>query len=374
MTARRAVRVLAASAILAVSTCTAVGAAPAARADSTRDQSWWLTSLRIAEAHRITKGKGVVIGLVDTGIDRTQPDITGSLLPGVDIYTGKALPSGSAGYTEYHGTSMAGLLVGHGHGAGRTSGVLGVAPEAKVLPVKITRSYGLGSAPQVARGMEWAISLGADVISLSIATPIDKSIEDAVRRAWNKGIPVLAGVGNEFGSGMMFVNGVIPVTAVDRKNQWVKNTQVMYHSNGVAAPGAQIPIASEGGYYTTTGTSISTALAAGTMALIKARYPDASISELYRRLRLTADDHGPPGRDTDFGYGLINPVAALTEKLPPSPSPTPTASSTAPTPSAAASSGVSGPLLVTGAICLAIVFGGAIVGGLVLVARRAAAA
>ncbi|GAA3386897.1 S8 family serine peptidase [Cryptosporangium minutisporangium] len=369
MDVTRSGRLLTAVFVLAVSTLAAVGTAPAARADDVRDDSWHLTALRIAEAHRLTKGDGVVVAVVDSGVDPTHPDIVGNVLPGVDIYTGEPPARGRDGYTAYHGTAMAGLIAGHGHGPGRRSGVLGIAPEAKILPVKITRSDGLISGREVARGIEWALSLDADVISISLQTPSERLIERAVTKAWNQGVPVLAASGNDGFSGTAFVEGVIPVTAIGPSGAFVESLRIMWRPVGVAAPGGDIPTAREGGYWTNTGTSNSTAIAAGVMALIKARYPNDGIVEHYRRIRLTAQDRGDPGDDTRYGCGVVDPVAALTEKLPPAPAET-AADEPAPSPVARDTSKVPTAVVAGGVAWVAVLILGAVVGGVVLTVRR----
>jgi hypothetical protein len=313
----------------------------------------------------------VVVAIVDSGVDPTQPDITGNVLPGVDIYTGEPPARGRDGYTAYHGTAMAGLVAGHGHGTGRRSGVLGIAPKAKILPVKVTRAQGLSGGGEVASGIRWALKLGADIISVSLQTPSDDRIDAAVAEAWNKGVPVLAAAGNDFYSSMIFVRGVIPVTAIGPDGGFVEKLAGMWDPTGVAAPGGDIPTAREGGYWTNTGTSNSAAIAAGVMALIKAKYPHDDVRELYRRIQLTASDRGVGGPDNYYGYGVVDPVPALTETLPPEP--TETAADyvdDGPVAAPADTSRIPTPVALGGAGCLAVLLFGALAGWLTVAARR----
>src|SRR5262249_48452583 len=122
--------------VLAVLTLLVTVVAPTSSvwADGIRDQQWHLGFLRVAEAHRYSQGAGVVVAVVDTGVDATHPDLTGSILPGADVRPG-ASGNGQTD-TDGHGTAMAGLIVAHGHGPGNSAGVLGLAPQAKVLPVR----------------------------------------------------------------------------------------------------------------------------------------------------------------------------------------------------------------------------------------------
>ncbi|TQS43809.1 S8 family serine peptidase [Cryptosporangium phraense] len=369
----RAARVLTAGFVLAVSTLAVAGTAPtAAQADSVRSKQWQLAALRIPEAHRLTKGKGITVAVVDTGVDPTQADITGNVLPGVDIFTGKPAVRGEY-YTDYHGTSMAALIAGHGHGPNREDGILGIAPEAKILPIKITRPVGQGSPREISTGIDWALSKGADLISISLQSSTSDLIEDSIKQAWKRGVPVMVATGNTGPSALEYYNGAMPVAAVGRDGKGVSSLQQIALANGISAPGADIPAAREGGYYTSTGTSNCTAIAAGVMALIMAKFPDENIVQLYRRIRQTADDRGEPGPDGPYGYGVVNPVAALTTTLPPTPSPQPSAQSSAQSSASAVAENTSSvPVAVVagGVGCLAVLLIGAIVGGFVLVARR----
>ncbi|MFI5955629.1 S8 family serine peptidase [Cryptosporangium sp. NPDC051539] len=365
----RAARVLAAGFLLVVSALVAVGTAPpAARADSVRSGQWYLSTLHVAEAQRLTKGQGVVVAVVDTGVDPTHRDIAGSVLPGIDIYTGKAPVRGKY-FTDYHGTAMAGLIAGHGHGAGGRDGILGIAPGAKILPIKVSRSTGLSGGREVAIGIEWAVKLGADVISVSLQTPSDDRLRESVRAAWDKGIPVVAATGNDGPSSMIFYDGALPVTAIGPDGKFEDSLQWMAEPKGVAGPGGDVPSAIEGGYETSTGTSNCTAIVAGVMALIKAKYPSDDTAGLFRRIRWTADDRGEPGQDGQYGYGVVNPVAALTKNVTASPSATP-ATTAAAEKESKSTSDVPAAVVVAGVGCLAVLLLGAIVGGFVFVARK----
>lgn len=160
----------------AVCAATAFALLPAtpARADAIRDQQWGLQTLHTDQAWRTTKGRGITVAVVDTGVDGNLPDLTGQVLPGKDMI-GFGARRGDRSWAR-HGTAMAGIIAGHGHGAGRDDGVLGIAPEARILPVRVILEASDPSRAKaresrgtaLADGIRWAADHGADVINLSL--------------------------------------------------------------------------------------------------------------------------------------------------------------------------------------------------------------
>ena len=121
-------------------TCLLLGSAPAL-ADQVRTQEWWLRALHVTQAWRTTQGSGVTVAVLDTGVDATQPDLSGSVLAGPDE-TGSGETAASP-FFAVRGTAVASLIAGHGHGSGsRSEGVTGVAPDAKILSVRVTLGSG----------------------------------------------------------------------------------------------------------------------------------------------------------------------------------------------------------------------------------------
>src|SRR5215472_2242090 len=131
-----------------------------ALADQARRHEWWLRTLHVTNAWESTRGSGVTIAVLDTGVDPAQADLTGSVISGPD-YTN----SGRTPHSQFwgvHGTEVASLIAGHGHGAGQAAGILGIAPSAKILSVRVTLE---GSDPQlsnqtIAAGLPDAIARG----------------------------------------------------------------------------------------------------------------------------------------------------------------------------------------------------------------------
>ena len=113
---------------------TALGSVPAL-ADQVRQQQWWLSALHVTQAQRTSQGSGVTVALLDTGVDPAQPDLAGSVITGPD-YTDPGR-SRAGQFFGIHGTAMASLIAGHGHGPGDADGILGVAPQARLLSVRV---------------------------------------------------------------------------------------------------------------------------------------------------------------------------------------------------------------------------------------------
>jgi len=299
----------------------AVAVAAPARADAVRDSEWHVGFLHLAEVQRISQGEGVTVAVIDSGVDATHPDLQGSVLPGIDAWS-----PARDGHTDQrgHGTKMASLIAGHGHGDGGRDGILGVAPKAKILPVVVFPAGSTDAQPQyppadLAAGIRWAADQGAQIINMSLGGTSDRRVQDAVNYAASKGVVMVAGVGNlpgvdEVGYPAAY-DPVIAVSGIDRTGEF-GSFSVSGRGVDFAAPGADIPAAAPGGgYRTATGTSDSTAIVSGVLALLKSKYPTLSPDQLFQRLKATAIDKGPAGYDTQYGWGVVDPLAALTRDL-----------------------------------------------------------
>jgi type VII secretion-associated serine protease mycosin len=298
-----------------------------AHADGIRAKQWALDVLHTQEAWRTTQGDGVTVAVLDTGVDADHPDLAGNVLPGKDL-VGFGARRGDGTWAR-HGTAMAGIIAGHGHGAGHADGVMGLAPQAKVLPVRViledddpararARSTRGGA---LAEGIRWAADHGADVINLSLgddsaAAHPDAGEDEAVQYALRKGAVVVASAGNggEKGDHVSYpaaYPGVIAVTAVDRYGTRASfSTRSWYAS--VCAPGVDIVIADpDRKYYEGWGTSAASAFVSGAVALVKAAHPGLTPAQIKKLLQDTARDAPAGGRDDSRGYGLIDPAAAL---------------------------------------------------------------
>ncbi|MEU6127342.1 type VII secretion-associated serine protease mycosin, partial [Streptomyces sp. NPDC047123] len=295
--------------------------------DGIRAQQWALDALRTGQAWQATKGRGITVAVLDTGIDDRHPDLAGNVLDGKDM-VGFGARRGDRPWAR-HGTAMAGIIAGHGHGQGRGDGVLGIAPEAKILPVRVILEDGdparkkardtRGNA--LAEGIRWAADHGADVINLSLgddsASAHPEPAEDAaVQYALKKGVAVVASAGNggERGDHVSYpaaYPGVIAATAVDENGSRASFSTRRWYAT-VAAPGDDIVIADpDGKYYEGWGTSAASAFVSGAVALIRAAHPGLAPAQIKQLLEDTARDAPPGGRDDARGFGLIDPAAAL---------------------------------------------------------------
>lgn len=316
------VRTLRAAVALATVAATLALPATAAHADEISDAQWHLRAMNVAAAHKISKGAGVTVAVIDSGVE-PHPDLRKNLLSGTDV-----VPGGSGDGREdaaSHGTAMAGLIAAHGKGGG--NGALGIAPKAKILPIRDETPKKVGSSVEIARAIRYAISRHADIINISSAATSHPDLANALKEAAAADIVVVAAAGNRPDDVVVphpaFYDGVVAVGATDRRGNHA-DVSVTDDKVEIAAPGVDIASTHLGGIYQrATGTSSSTALVAGAAALVRSKYPDLSAKEVVHRLTATATDKGPAGRDPEYGFGVVNLVKALTANVPPA---TPTAS------------------------------------------------
>ncbi|MGW3788997.1 type VII secretion-associated serine protease mycosin [Micromonospora chokoriensis] len=295
-----------------------VGAAQPAAAAPRRAEQWYLDELRIDQAHEISTGRGVVVAVLDTGVEANHPDLRGQVLAGGRSYGG----SGDGRTDEEgHGTHMAGIIAAN---SGGRDGVDGIAPGAKILPIKLRKAGETNTAAAVTLGIRMAVDGGAKVINMSFGGPGSASPDEvsAIKYALDRDVVVIASAGNTSEGDTSVINpantpGVIAVTGTTRGGRfWSGSAQGP--EAVVAAPGDGIyNAANEGGYGWGDGTSDSAAIVSGLAALIRAKYPDLNAPSVINRIIRTARDAGPSGRDPQYGFGVIDPVKALTANVPP---------------------------------------------------------
>ncbi|MFG2906375.1 S8 family serine peptidase [Kitasatospora sp. NPDC048286] len=347
-----------ASALVAAGVVVGPVAGPAAADGSIRENQWHLDSMHAQEMWKISKGENMTVAVVDGGFKLDHPDLVGQLLPGKDF---SESPGGVGSYSDGHGTAMASLIAGSGKASGGT-GAYGLAPAAKVLPLKINNgSVGTVVSSdflgQIGQAVTYAVEQGAKVINISqgisavTASPTDvDKLSKTLAWARAKGVLVFSSVGNSYQSGNLLeypsgLPNVVGVGAIDR-NATVTSESQQGLQVILSAPGADIVEACTGstGYCKGHGTSDSSALASASAALIWSVHKDWTANQV---LRVLINAAGKPNdgssRNNIIGYGVVRPRIALTEPGDPGPadvSPVPSDAvtpSAAPTPTASAS-------------------------------------
>jgi hypothetical protein len=258
----------------------------------------------------------------------------GSVVSGPD-FTGVGTPESNPGWGA-HGTWMASLIAGHGHGRGNANGVIGVAPQARILAIRvITDRFDPGytayqhqppsrGQQELARGIRYAVSHGAAVISMSLGYVAPSLVvRAALQNAVNHNVVVVASSGNS-GNAQTAVGrghapysfpadypGVIGVAAVNSSG-----LPAYFSSDNlsvqVAAPGMNVPAQGKGSHYwLVSGTSPACALTAGVAALIRSKYPGLSAAQVRRAITSSTVNRPPGGYDDQVGFGSLDAVRAL---------------------------------------------------------------
>lgn len=291
---------------------------PVQAVPSPREEEWWFKAWSIQDkVWPISKGQGVTVAVVDSGVNARIPDLRGVVLRGEDISTE------GDGRQDYdadeggHGTAMAVLIAGQGS----RTGIVGVAPDARILPISV-----VGTEPEWAKALRYAIDHGAKVINISQGTfshdACSEKLQSAFDYAIHKDAVVVVSAGNEgHWSRSPEVparcHGALVVGAVDsRQRIWQRSSPASYVS--VTAPGVQISTVGAGGTLLTNGygTSQATALTSGIVALIRSKYPKMPARRVAQRIIATAKDTGPAGWDDRSGFGIVMPHRALTKEVP----------------------------------------------------------
>jgi type VII secretion-associated serine protease mycosin len=303
-----------------------VVASPAA-ADDIRDREYWLADYGVEAAWSVTRGAGVTVAVIDTGVDSTHQDLTGAVIGGTDVSgVGSSDGQTPVGYSsKEHGTMVASLLAGRGNGEG--DGVIGVAPEASLLSVSV--GFGVGSVAsddQIARAVRWSVDNGADIINMSLTRNTlewPESWDEAFLYAMQNDVLIVAAAGNR-GSGTTQVGapatmpGVLTVAGVDRRGGASFDASSQGISIAVAAPSEELVGATPGGGYSSWGgTSGAAPLVAGLAALVRSAHPELDSGEVINRITATAQRVGSgPDPSPIYGYGLIDADAAVSASVP----------------------------------------------------------
>ncbi len=325
--------------------------APAATADAWRDKEFWLKDSGVTNAWQVSKGAGVKVAIIDSGIDGNHPDLKGVVVGGTDV-SGAGAPNGqkSIGAKTEHGTLVATMLAGRGHTtptaspsptgsapppgpptvppAGGPDGITGVAPEAQILAVSTwlgsPNPGGKTDQEQIPDAVRWAVDNGAKVINISLgSTSPDwpQSWDAAFLYAEQKDVVIVAAAGNRVGGNVQVgapatIPGVLTVAGLDGEGRASVDSSSQGISIGVAAPAEKLVGGIPGGGYAEwAGTAGAAPIVSGVAALIRSKWPEMSANQVINRIVSTAKDAGAPGKDPLYGYGILNAEAALKDDV-----------------------------------------------------------
>ncbi|MFI2650612.1 type VII secretion-associated serine protease mycosin [Micromonospora fulviviridis] len=294
-------------------------AAPPAPARPVAEQPWPQQRYAPDRLAPLATGAGVVVAVVDSGVDRSHPQLAGRVLDGVDF-----LDPGGDGTRDCagHGTGVASIIA-----AAPRPGVAfrGLAPGARILPVRVSEQQvveGRESGRTVdaagfARAIRWAVDHDADVVNLSVVLYADNpAVRAAIAYAVRRDAVVVAAAGNLHDSGdpspyPAAYDGVLGVGAIG-----ADGTRSAFSQTGpyvdLVAPGSDVLMAApRQGHHRAEGTSYAAPFVAGTAALLRQYRPELDAAEVARRIVTSADP--APGRADGYGAGVLNPYRAVTE-------------------------------------------------------------
>ncbi|SES07690.1 fervidolysin. Serine peptidase. MEROPS family S08A [Streptomyces sp. yr375] len=302
---------------------------------------WALQRVLLDELWSRSKGKGVRVAVIDTGVDVKNPQLTDA----VDVKAGRNLlprnlkddngdpiergDENGTTDTVGHGTKVAGIIAARPLDG---TGFVGLAPEATIIPIQQNDAEGHGDTKSLTTAIDYAVQAGAGVINISQDTSNamkpSPDLEKAIDEALDRKIVVVASAGNDGLGGNVketypaSYEGVLAVAASDRNNERASFSQ-SGDFVGVAAPGVDmISTVPQGGHCSDNGTSFSAPYVAGVAALLKARHPDWTAREIVAQIEQTAE-RTIAGHDRLVGWGVVDPVRALTEDDRPIESPSP---------------------------------------------------
>ncbi len=268
--------------------------------------AWHLPKIGASSAWDNSQGAGVTIAILDSGVDSAHPDLAPRMVAGWNFYDNNSNTSDVYG----HGTKVAGAAAA---AANNTIGVASVAGQSKIMPLRVTDTTGAGYISMIAHGVTWAADRGARVANISFAGVAGSlSIQNAAQYMKNKGGLVVVGAGNSgINENYTRTTTLIAVSATDGND--VKTSWSSYGNFvALAAPGAGIWTTTRGGGYgAVSGTSFSSPVTAGVVALMMAAKSTLPNTQVEGLLYSTAVDLGAAGRDPYYGYGRVDAARAV---------------------------------------------------------------
>ncbi|SDT66512.1 type VII secretion-associated serine protease mycosin [Actinoplanes derwentensis] len=279
---------------------------------------WPQSRLGAERAWPLTRGDGVTVAIVDTGIGADSPQLRGRVMRGVDLTKGGSPRADNDCFG--HGTFIAGII-GAAPAAG--TGFTGVAPGVRLLPVRVANSMEDGTAGLLAKGVRAAVDAGADVVNISASTSSpEASLVAAIRYAEEKDVVVVAAAANGAQQAKTVaypaaLPTVLAVGAIDASGALADFSQQGKHL-GLTAPGVDVVSVGPGGpgHWQGSGTSYAVPFVVGVAALVRAYRPKLTAAEVRHRLIATSDHPALALPDPGFGWGVVNPSAAVSSVLP----------------------------------------------------------
>jgi thermitase len=277
----------------------------AADADIDAPEGWDLAGLGAFPA-----SGGVKVGIVDTGIDKTHPDLAGKAVGCATSYNaGLLLHNGVCADDNGHGSHVSGTISANTNNA---TGVSGVAFNSPIVMCKaLATAAGTGLTSDIANCINWVAAQGVKVLSMSLGGGDNSTLKAAVQNAYNNGngVLVVAAAGNDGDATLNYPAAypeVVSVAATDNRDHRASFSNANSDVE-VAGPGVNIESTYTGGLYMSlSGTSMATPHVAGVAAVIADLNPTANAATLRSKLDAAVDDIGPAGRDTSFGFGRVN--------------------------------------------------------------------
>ncbi|MCK6067738.1 MULTISPECIES: S8 family serine peptidase [Microbacterium] len=322
-------RLWAAAAALAVAgSLTGAAVVPEDPTDPVRAGEYWLDQYGVRDAWQTTRGAGIRIAVIDTGVGRDPVEFAG-VVDGTDV-SELGSPDGRTpigGMNANHGSWVASLAGARGTGEGR--GMIGVAPEAEILSVSIDISgREVPVRDQIAQAIRWSVDNGAQVINMSLTTNTldwDPSWDEAFSYAFDNDVVIVVAAGNR-GSGTTRVGapatipGVLTVGGVDPSGTASVDASTQGITIGVSAPSERLMgVSADGTLVQWNGTSGAAPIVAGIVALVRSAHPGMDANNVLNRIISTATPAaGATSRpDLLYGYGLVNAAAAVSAPVPP---------------------------------------------------------
>ncbi len=288
------------------------------------DSQYALKNLKVADAWKITTGSpNVIVAVIDTGVDVNHPDLKGRLVKGYDFVNDDDTTEDFVG----HGTFVASLIAATGDDK---NGIIGLAPNVKIMPLKVLSRSGGGDSTAIAKAIRYATDNGAKVINLSLGSPYpSRLIRQATDYAIGKGVVVVAAAGNDGSRGnpVEYPASFPDVISVGATGPTDKIASFSTHNSGVnvAAPGLNVlgarssqnticrPVSAATDYCLSSGTSFAAPYVSATAALMLSVNSTLTPQQVLNLLERTATDLGPQGTDDYYGAGLVNVGKAVAE-------------------------------------------------------------